>query len=151
MTCLVGTHSIEATAAPPATGTTRHHLANRHLAGDRLRITPSLRIAPGHSRLQSSRLPTTDYSTTEWLLPWQDYQMGTYQPITSSYSIPHLATNRTMPQPFMYNSVHSVVHVRIDAKPLATKLYRCQYHESIITCTSNSVCVFIVLQYTPNY
>ena len=48
-------HSIEATTDPAG-----HHLANRHLAGDRLRIA-SLRIVPGHpgGLHRSSRLPTT--------------------------------------------------------------------------------------------
>ena len=122
MTCLVGTHSIEATAAPPATGTTRHHLANRHLAGDRLRIAPSLRIAPGHSGLhRSSRLLTTT-STTDYLArPPNGNPSTTPTSNPTVYSIwqpTGLFFHLVFPLPFMYNPVLSVV--RIDAKLLAT-------------------------------
>jgi len=118
----------------------------RHLAGDdRLRIAPSLRIAPGHSGLhRSSRLSTTDINhrllgkTTEW------------EPI--SYTLPHIpfgikpdySSIWSSTTTFMYNPVLSVV--RIDAKH-SWQPDRCQYHESILI----SVCrIHCFMQYTPN-
>ena len=79
MTCLVGPtplrlHTLQDTPT--------RHLA-RHLAGDdRLRIaTASLRIAPGHSRLQSSRLPDfQDHINHRRLLLGKINQMGTHLP-----------------------------------------------------------------------
>ena len=77
-TCLVGytplrLHTLQDTPT--------RHLA-RHLAGDdRLRIaTASLRIAPGHSRLQSSRLPDFQDHINHRLLLGKINQMGTHLP-----------------------------------------------------------------------
>ena len=133
MTCLVG-HPPPLRLHPAGTTTTQFG-RSQHLAGDRLRIAPSLRIAPGHSGLhRSSRLPTTDYSTTEWLLPpWQDYQMGTHLPTNPSYPTVYpiwqptgLFFHLVFPLPFLYTRWF----MPIDAKQLGN--HRCQYHGSIL-------------------
>jgi len=99
-----------------------------------------LRIAPGHSRLQSSRLdpglPTTDVhqrllgKTNKWepiYLPTHHIHryitFGKQQPgISSTWSFHCLR--------FMYNPVLSVVRYRCEAAWQPT--YRCQYHGSIL-------------------
>ena len=86
-------------------------LAQRHLAGDdRLRIA-SLRIAPGHSRLQSSRLPTTDINHR---LLGKTNQKGTHlRPIPfGNQSFVSTAYDSCTPQYSRW--------FNIDAKPLAT-------------------------------
>ena len=119
----------------------------RHLAGDdRLRIAPSLRIAPGHSGLhRSSRLSTTDINhrllgkTTEW------------EPI--SYTLPHIpfgikpdySSIWSSTTTFMYNPVLSVV--RIDAKH-SWQPDRCQYHESILISVCRIHCFCNIPQTT---
>ena len=112
-------------------------LAQRHLAGDdRLRIA-SLRIAPGHSRLQSSRLPTTDINHR---LLGKTNQKGTHlRPIPfGNQSFVSTAYDSCTPQYSRW--------FNIDAKPLATT-----------TMSAGIMKVFcfslysLFLQYTPNY
>jgi len=88
----------------------------------------------GHQDYQPPTLTTDDYylaRSTKW--------EPIYLPITS-YGIPHLATNRTilpfsLPlRRFMYHTVPSVVASYYRCE-------RCQYHGSIISCTSNSDCI----------
>ena len=55
---------------------------------------------------------------------------------------------RLLPLPFMYNPVLSVV--RIDAKPLATKLHRFASIMEVFQLRIQSV-YSLFLQYTPNY
>jgi len=74
-TCLVGTPSIEATTNPAPAGTTTNH-DSQPTPRRRLRIAPSLRIAPGHSRLDPG-LPTTD---VDHRLLGKINQMGTHLP-----------------------------------------------------------------------
>ena len=94
---------------------------------------------------RSLRLPTTDVNhrllgkTNKWehfhrYIPFGNQQPATQYPV----SIPSVFC--------LYSHSCTTQYTRwsmsIDAKPLATKLYRCQYHGSIISCcTSNSDCI----------
>ena len=129
------TPSIEATTDPAG-----HHLDNRHLAGDRLRIT-SLRIAPGHSRLQSSRL-NQDYINHRLL--GKTNQMGThllrYIPFGNQ-----LDYSLVFPLPTFYvqpSTFSGPISMRSSLATINVK-----YHGSI--CTSSSICVFIVFAIYP--
>jgi len=138
-TCLVGHPSIEATPAPADEQQRVNPEGSSLLAGDRLRIAPSLRIAPGHSKLQQSSrlhpgLPTTDINHR--LLG-----MGIVSPVYPIW------------QPTgLFFGLSTAIHVqpstlggpnRCEATGNQTTPV-CQQSHGSISCTSNSVCVFIV-------
>jgi len=128
---------------------------------------PPLRLHPaGHDDETPRKTPRrrqTSHPDFASHLDIQDYSHQDYQPstLTTDYlarptngnsftGVSHLATNiGLLPLPFLYNPVLSVV-LRVDAKHLGNQTTPvCQYHGSIITCTSNSVCVFIVFAIYP--
>ena len=154
MTCLVGTPSIEATTCmndDKPKGTSSHDTSQETT------VFASHLVFASH---RSSRLPSVipdfqDYqpptSTTDYFLG-KINQMGTHLPLL------HYIPFGNQPD---YSSTwtfhcHSCTpqytrwFMPIDAKQLGN--YQCQYHGSILSCTSNSVCVFIVFFCNiPNY
>ena len=99
MTCLVGLHSIEATHPAGHNNETPRTTPRRRKQTSHC---DSLRIAPGHSRLDP-RLPTTDINHR--LLG-----MGTVSPVYPIWQSTGLFFGLLLPLPFMYTSVHLVVH-----------------------------------------
>jgi len=146
-TCLVGHPSIEATPAPAGMTTISQDTSQE------TDFASSLRIAPGHSGLhRSSRLPTTHINHR--LLPWQDQPNGNPSTTPTLYPIwqpTGLFFHLVFPLPFLYTSVHSVVHANRCKANLATKLqwslpvswkYSLYFEFSLYS---------LFLQYTPNY
>jgi len=154
-TCLVGHPSIE--AATPCRTPSRTPRRNR------LRIAPSLRIAPGHSGLhRSSRLPATTFLMTNHRLlllgktdkwePWppstSTYSTQSYSPAT--YIISHLAINRTILPlglsttiPVHLSTLGGSCPNRCEATWQPSMPVSWKYS------TSLSVCIHCFLQYTP--
>ena len=148
-TCLVGHPSIEATPAPAGMTTISQDTSQE------TDFASSLRIAPGHSGLhRSSRLPSVipdfqDYqpptSTTDYFLG-KINQMGTHLPLL------HYIPFGNQPD---YSSTWSF-HCHS-----CTLGGSCQSMQSSLATIDASImevfqlriqfCVFIVLQYTPNY
>jgi len=148
-TCLVGHPSIEAT--DPA----GHHLANRPLAGDRLRIAPSHRTWTFKTTVIKIRSRTTNHrrsSTTSW----QDQQMGTHLPTNPSHPpVYHIWQTATR---YLFNLVFPLPTIHVQSSTLGGSI---SMRSSLATnlsmpvswkySTSNSVSVFIVFAIYQNY
>ena len=146
-TCLVGYTPLTATPAPIATGTTRHHLANRHLAGDRLRIDSSHHT--GHQDYRSCRTSTTDC----FLARPTNGNLGRPPPVLT---LPNPTRLRPTVYPiwqptrlcFHYDSC-TTQYFRWSYYRCEATGKRCQYHGSIVLQIQFVYSLF--LQYTPNY
>jgi len=135
MTCLVGHPSIKAT--PPATRTSRHHLANRHLAGDRL-----LRIAHPLTPTSVQDTPPSKYWTAtltpiDTTDPFTGQRSAFCQPLAPEWEPTpwcqiHIFWHLL---PFMY------IQYRIDRCEALGNCIDASIIMEVFSCTSISVCI----------